>query len=107
MLPHLGVSPNLMELAAVFDAEDLTTFFYSWKNKDLSGAGSMAKWLSLRALLRQPRVSLVPILGADLALLIKPCWGSFPHSRTRRTYNYVLGDFGEKKKKKKKISNRC
>ena len=38
-----------------------------------SGAGPIAAWLSLHALLQQPRVSLIRILGADLALLIKPC----------------------------------
>ena len=61
------------------------------------------------------RVSPVGILGADLAPLIKPCRHGVPHSRTEgpttRIYNYVLGGFGEKKKtkkrKKKKIGNRC
>ena len=37
------------------------------------GAGLVAEWLSLCTLLRRPRVSPVPILGVDLALLIKPC----------------------------------
>ena len=37
------------------------------------GAGPRAKWLSLHALLQQPRVSPVRILGADMALLISPC----------------------------------
>ena len=32
----------------------------------------MAEWLSSRAALRQPRVLPVHILGADMALLIKP-----------------------------------
>ena len=36
-------------------------------------AGPVAEWLSLRALLQQPRVSLVQILGANMAPLIKPC----------------------------------
>ena len=40
--------------------------------KESGGAGSRAKWLSSCALLWQPRVSLVQILGADLELLIKP-----------------------------------
>ena len=30
-----------------------------------------------------------------------------PGALTTRIYDYVLGDFGEKKKKKKKIANRC
>ena len=30
-----------------------------------------------------------------------------PEGPTTRIYNYVLGVFGEKKKKKKKIGNRC
>ena len=35
-------------------------------------SGPMAKWLSLRAPLRWPRVLLVWILGADMALLVRP-----------------------------------
>ena len=30
-----------------------------------------------------------------------------PEALTTRMYNYIQGDFGEKKKKKKKIGNRC
>lgn len=37
------------------------------------GAGPMAEWLSLRALLQRPRVLLVLILGTGMALLIRPC----------------------------------
>ena len=37
------------------------------------GAGPGAEWLSLHALLWQPGVSPLQILGTDLALLIKPC----------------------------------
>ena len=37
------------------------------------GASPVAEWLSLHAPLRWPRVSLVPILGADMALLMEPC----------------------------------
>ena len=37
------------------------------------GAGPMAKWLSLCALLQWPRVLPVRILNADMAPLIKPC----------------------------------
>ena len=36
------------------------------------GAGPRAQWLSSRAPLQQPRVSLVWILGADMAPLIRP-----------------------------------
>ena len=36
------------------------------------GAGPVAEWLSSHAPLWRPRVSLVEILGADLALLIRP-----------------------------------
>ena len=46
-------------------------------------AGPMAEWLSSHARLQRPRVSSGWILGANLAPLIKPCWGSIPHSRTR------------------------
>ena len=38
-----------------------------------SGAGLMAEWLSSRALLRWPRVSLVRIVDVDMAPLIRPC----------------------------------
>ena len=38
-----------------------------------SGAGHVAEWLSSRTLLQRPRVSLVRILGADMAPLIRPC----------------------------------
>ena len=37
------------------------------------GDRPMAKWLSLHAPLGWPRVLLVQILGANMALLIKPC----------------------------------
>ena len=63
------------------------------------GVCPVAERLSSCTLLWWPRVSLVWIPGTDLALLIKLCWGSIPHSRTRRTYNYVMGGFREKKKK--------
>ena len=36
------------------------------------GAGPVAKWLSLHDPLQRPRVSLVQILGVDMALLIRP-----------------------------------
>ena len=36
------------------------------------GATPVAEWLSLHALLQQPRVLLVWILGADMAPLIRP-----------------------------------
>ena len=72
----------------------------------------MAQWLSLRVLLWWPRVSLIRILGPGRRD------GSVPHAEamshtaqpegpTSRIYNYILGGFGEKKKKKKNISNRC
>ena len=69
----------------------------------------MANWLNSLASLLWPRASLVQILGMDVAPLVKPCWGSVLHSRTRgpttRVYNYVLGYFGDKKKKKKKFAS--
>ena len=37
-----------------------------------TGAGPVAEWLSSHALLWWLRISLVRILGADMALLIKP-----------------------------------
>ena len=50
-------------------------------------ASPMAQWLSLHTWLQQPMVSVIQILGMDLALLIKPCWGGVPHSTARRTHN--------------------
>ena len=52
-----------------------------WKKQRLSrememlkeGAGLVAEWLSLCALLQWPRLSPVRILGVDMALLIRPC----------------------------------
>ena len=61
--------------------------FCQLKKRGNSGSGLMAKWLSSCALLQQPRVSLVWILGADMALLIRPCWGGVPHTTTRGTHN--------------------
>ena len=40
---------------------------------EMEGAGPVAEWLSLCALLWQPRVSQIQILGADMAPLIRPC----------------------------------
>ena len=51
------------------------------------GDGPVAERLSSCTLLRWPRVSLVRILGTDMAPLIRPCWGGIPHATTRRTYN--------------------
>ena len=38
----------------------------------IAGAGPVAEWLSSRTLLQRPGVSLVRILGADIAPLIRP-----------------------------------
>ena len=43
------------------------------KLKSILGAGPVAEWSSSRAPFRRPKVSLVGILGADMALLIRPC----------------------------------
>ena len=58
----------------------------------------------MRAPLPWPRVLLIRILGEDMGLLIKPCWGHIPHSTTRGTHNYSIqlctgGLWGEVKKK--------
>ena len=55
--------------------------------KDGCGAGPVAEWLSSRVPLRRPRVSLVRILGADMAPLVRPCRGGIPYVTTRRTCN--------------------
>ena len=74
----------------------------------------MAKWLSCRAPLQQPRVSLVRILGVDMAPLIQPCWGGIPHATTRerpttkkKKYIYTTmywGDLEKKKQEKKRLA---
>ena len=84
--------------------------------KHKTGAGPVAKWLGLHALLRRPRILLVQILDVDMWI----CHCSSSHAEasshmaqlegpTTRIYNYLLGDFREKKKEKKKekkIGNR-
>ena len=71
------------------------------------GAGPMAVWLSSSALLRRPRVSPVWILGAAWTWHRSPGHVEAvshvrqPEALTTRIHNYVLGSFGEKKKKKK------
>ena len=71
------------------------------------GASPMARCLSSCTPLWWPRVSPVQILGADMALLIRPCWGGVPHSTTRGTHNYNIqlctgGLWEEEEEKKKK-----
>ena len=86
----------------------------------------MAEWLSSCAPLWWPRVSLVWILGVDMAPSSSHAEVvshiAQPEALTTRIYNYVLGVFGKKKnktrlatdvssganlKKKKKSNNRC
>ena len=72
------------------------------------GAGPVPKWLSSHALLQQPRVSLVRILGgggtwhhssdhAEVASHIAQ-----PEGPTTRIYNYVLGALKRRRRRKKK-----
>ena len=58
----------------------------------------MAEWLSSHAPLWWPRVSLVRILGADMASHHAKVASHMPQPEalTTRIYNYVLGDFGGK-----------
>ena len=51
------------------------------------GAGPVAECLSSRSPFRWPRVLPVRILGADMAPLLRPCWGDVPHSTARGTHN--------------------
>ena len=58
-------------------------------------------------LLQLPRVLLVRILGVDMALLVRPRWGSILHATTRRTHNWNTqlctgGIWGGKAEKNKK-----
>ena len=61
----------------------------------------MAEWLSSQASLQWPRVSPVGILGMDMASSHAEAASHIadPKGPTTRIYNYVLGGFGEKKKK--------
>ena len=70
--------------------------------REISWVSPVPEWLSSRALLWQPRVSPVRILGTDMASLIRPGWGGVTLSTTRGTYNYVLGGFEEKRIKKER-----
>ena len=51
----------------------LTTEQYAAIKNFMEGARPVAEWLSSCTLLRRPRVSLVRILGADMAPLVRPC----------------------------------
>ena len=66
----------------------------------------MAEWLTSHALLRRLRVSPVQILGTDMARSSSyaeaATYMAQPEALTTKIYNYVLGSFGEKKKKEKK-----
>ena len=79
--------------------------------KTKTGASPMAQWLSLQALLQRPgfcrfgswvqtwrHSSSHAEVVSHIAQLEGP---------TTRIYDYVLGGFGENKKKNKKIGNRC
>ena len=78
-LPHSLSAPTLPGyLAKQLYSSSLSPKFFFPSSvepalKLQAGAGPVAKWLSLHAPLRQPRVSLVRILGVDMAPLIKPC----------------------------------
>ena len=65
----------------------------------------MAEWLSSHALLARPRASPVWILGANIhhssGLVEATSHVAEPEGPTSRMHNYVLGDFGEKKRKEK------
>ena len=48
----------------------------------------VAEWLSSGAQLQAAQCFVgLRILGADMALLMEPRWGSIPHATTRRTHN--------------------
>ena len=85
-----------------------------WSTEVLNfGASPVAEWLSSCAWLRGPMVSPAGILGTDMVLLIRPCWGGVWHSTTRRTCNWNIqlctgrlwGE--EEEENKKEIGNRC
>ena len=70
-------------------------------------ASLVAQWLSLHALLWRPGVHQFGYWAQTYTLLIKPCCGSIPHGRTRRTCNYNIQlcavALGRKKKKRNHV----
>ena len=69
----------------------------------------MAEWSSSRPPLWWPRVWLVRILGTDMEPLVRFHAEAAPHmpqpeALTTRIDNYVLGGFGEKKNKKRRLA---
>ena len=64
------------------------------------GAGPVAKWLCSHTPLQWHRVSLTQTLGSDLIHAEAESHIAQLEGSTTRIYNYVLGDFGEKKEKK-------
>ena len=73
----------------------------------VTGAGPVARWLSLHTLLQWPRVLLVRILGADMAPLINhaevaPTWHNQKDLQLECTAMY-WGDLGRKIRKKKML----
>ena len=69
----LQISPWLMSSIPLLVTSLFVYFRHFLLKMGLLGDGPRAEWLSLRALLQWPRVSLVRILGVDMAPLIKPC----------------------------------
>ena len=94
LIKYYHISPSLRDHQLLRHTIILCTI------KKQKRASPEVKWLSSRALLWRPRVSPARILGTDMSPLIRPRWGSIPHSTTSgthtRIYNYVLGSFGEK-----------
>ena len=72
------------------------------------GASPVPEWLSSNPLLWLPRVSRVWIPSIDMTLLIRPCWGSVPHSTTRgpttRYTTMYWGALGRRRRKKKRLA---
>ena len=84
-------------------------FWGGWSGRP---CGRVVKFTHSASPLKQPRVSQVQILGADMTPLVRPWWGGVPHATTRRTHSWNIqlctrGIWGEKEKKKKKIGNSC
>ena len=75
------------EIKACHDSWYFIGFTITVKNPLVVGPALWPSGLSSCAPLGRPRVSLVWILGANTAPLIKPCWGGIPHTTTRRNYN--------------------
>ena len=71
------------------------------------GAGPVAKWLSSHALLRWPKVRWFGPWAQTYALLIEPCCGSIPYTKSKKIGTDVSSATVFLKQKKKEDWQQC